>query len=205
MTIRAEQQGRRLVLTLDGGEVDGIMPFTIAPVSARTGNALTNAFILLATQVAQMSTDQVEAMYRTALDGGTVSDDGLFIPVDPAPNFERASNELSATECIELTHKAFMWQSIVGIEGITVHDEAGGGVNGMVKSLRLLTDKLGLSPSLTSRSTGSENQTPAGATPPTTTHPSIALLDEPSTTVSKLPSSKVSRRPKRSATAGKST
>jgi hypothetical protein len=205
MTIRAEQNGRRLVLTLDGGEVDGIMPFTIAPVSARTGNALTNAFILLATQVAQMPTEQVEAMYKTCLDGGTVSEDGLFVPVSPTPIYDRVSDELSSTEAIEFTHKAFMWQSIVGIEGITVHDEAGGGVNGMVKSLRLLTDKLGLSPSLTSRSTESAPQTPAGATPPTTTHPSIALLDEPSSTVSKLPPNKVGHRPKQSPTAQKST
>lgn len=205
MTIRAEQVGRRLVLTLDGGEVDGIMPFTIAPVSAKTGNALTQSFILLATQVAQMPTEQVKAMYQVAMDGGTVSDAGLFIPVDPTPNYDRMEDQLSSTEAIELTHKAFMWQSIVGIEGITVHDEVGGGVNGMVKSLRLLTDKLGLSPSLTSRSGASENPTTVGATPATTTHPSIALLDEPSSTVNKLPQSKVSRRPKQSATAGKST
>lgn len=208
MTIRAEQKGRLLTLTVDGGDEFGITPFTIAPASAKVGRALSQAFILLSTRVAVMDPEQIAAMYRTALDGGTINDDGEFVPVEGGTNYDRAENELSQVEAAEFTHKVFMWQSLVGMDGIKAFDEGAAGgnqVTGMVKSLRLLSDKLGLSPSLTSLSTGSANPTTAGATPSTATPPSIARLDEPSSTVSKLPPSKVSHKRKKSHGGEKST
>jgi len=208
MTIRAEQKGRLLTLTVDGGDEFGIQPYIVTPASAKVGRALSQAFILLSTRTAVMDADQVEAMYRTALDGGTLEDDGTFVPNPDGTNYDRAENELSQVEATELTHKVFMWQSLAGMDGVTAYDEgaaAGNQVSGMVKSLRLLSDKLGLSPLLTSPSTVSENPMPAGATPGTTTHPSIARLDGDSSTVSRLPASKQSRKPKKQAHAVKST
>lgn len=189
MTITAEQKGRMLVLTVDGG--DDIEPIVVAPVSARVGRHLTAAFIGQATVSLQQTREQQDAMFRTVLDGGTVPfDDGEFVPNPDGTNFEYVDEHLSFAEAQEATFKALMWHTVVGMEGINEYDAAGGGVAGLSKAVRLLTETLGLSRSLTSQNTESANQTAQGATPGTTTPPAGAKPAVERSTVLRLPNAK---------------
>lgn len=82
---------------------------------------------------------------------------------------------------------AFLWQSIVGMEGVTAFLDAGEGSQGSLKALSLLLWQQGISPSLTSPSSELESRIRPAATPATN-------IPSGGKTLEKLPSTKRSIR-----------
>lgn len=155
MTIKAEQVGRRLVLTVtDENDVPVFEPYVVEPVAMVTGRQLTQDFIDIATMKGTVSKEREAEIFRIALN---------------EDNTVRAEHEATQVEGNELALKAFMWQTVVGMDGIQAYDNAGGGVAGAVKAIRLLTMMSAALPSQTSPLLESVNQMRTAATPGTST------------------------------------
>lgn len=174
MTIKAEQVGRRLVLTVtDENGAAVFEPYIVEPVPMKAGRQLTADYLAVASQTGTVSVERQAGMFREALN---------------EHNAARAEEEVSQVEGDELCVKALMWQTVIGMDGIRAFDNAGGGVAGMVKALRLLTGMSAALPSPTSPSTGWESLTSQEGTPGTST-PQGGV-----STVSKLPPARRSIR-----------
>lgn len=144
--IKSEQVGRRLVLSIETApDEDPIEPFVIPPVSVKVGRMLTGYFLNTSAGNMTLTPEQQEAMFVVSLDGGTFDEETQEIlprvdadGVNITPNYTRSGDTLTASEQEELFWKAFMWQSVLGHEGIAVYDADGGGTAGMLKTVRLL-------------------------------------------------------------------
>lgn len=149
--ILAEQVGRRLKLTVVTDDDDTpIEPFMIPPVTVKVGHVLTGWFLNQSAGNLSLSEQQMEAMFAISLDGGVYDDEkqDVFARRDVdgnpiTPNYTRSSDELTASEQEELFWKAFLWQSVLGHEGIAVYEAEDGGAAGMLKSMRLLMVRSG--------------------------------------------------------------
>ena len=66
---------------------------------------------------------------------------------------------------------AFLWQTVLGLPGVTAFIQGGEGVAGGVKALWALTVRLGISPSRTSPSSALDELTRLQAVTPNTSSP----------------------------------
>lgn len=163
MTVTAAQVGRDLHLTVEG-VAD---PFVIAPLPGRVGKTLTDKYIECS---AGGDATGMEELLMISVDGGTVGDDGTLIPHTDLPNYQRIGEELSLAEAQDVLLPAFFWQTILGIRGVNIYLEAGGGDAGGVKALWALLEAMAISPSRTSPSSALETLTQSQAsTRPTST------------------------------------
>lgn len=157
MSVTAEQQGRNLILT-----VDGVEPFTIKPLPGFAGEKATEMFIRIAAR--ELAPGQLVEVWQLAVDG--VDENGDTIT--DGPNWTRIKNTLSLTEGESVIHPAFYWQTTLGIDGVNEFLEVGGGLAGAKKVLERLILTLGISPMQTVRSGALESLTQRVLTPPTT-------------------------------------
>lgn len=184
--IRAEQQGRRLVLTVEVGDDEPVIePFVILPLPMETGRLLTAEYLAFVTPgglpgIEPLTPERKVEIFQVALDGADPETHAPHLDADGQPiipQYKRAEAQLTQAEGEELLIKAFMWHTIVGIDGILAFDEAGGGTAGALKAIRLLASRTGLLPSPISHSSVSENLTQQADTSGTSTPPAGGRRD----------------------------
>lgn len=145
--VTAEEVGRDLHLT-----VEGVAPYVVRPLPGRIGEQITSTYLNAAVGIA--STEEMTDAFRIALDGGVLDGDRYVPrPADEQHNYNRIQNELRTAEAESILMPAFLWQTVLGLSGVTAFIEGGEGVAGGVKALWALTARLGISPSRTSPST----------------------------------------------------
>lgn len=144
--VTATEVGRDLHLT-----VEGVAPFVVRPLPGRVGEQITHTYLNSA--VGAASTDEMVDAFRMAVDGAA-HDGDRFVPLPEAEqhNYNRIQDELRTAEAESILMPAFLWQTVLGLSGVTAFIEGGGGVAGGVKALWALTARLGISPSRTSPS-----------------------------------------------------
>lgn len=144
--VTATEVGRDLHLT-----VEGVAPFVVRPLPGRIGEQITSTYLNSA--VGRATTEEMTDAFRIAVDGGILDGD-RYVPVPEAEqhNFNRVQAELRTAEAESILMPAFLWQTILGLSGVTAFIEGGEGVAGGVKALWALTARLGISPSRTSPS-----------------------------------------------------
>lgn len=161
----ASEVGRDLHLT-----VEGVAPYVVRPLPGRIGEQITNTYIEAA--VGRATTMDMTDALRMAVDGG-VKDGDRYVPLPEAEqhNFNRIQDELRTAEAESILMPAFLWQTVLGVSGVTAFIEGGEGVSGGVKALWALTARLGISPSRTSPSSALDDLIQLqAATPNTSTH-----------------------------------
>lgn len=148
MTLKAEQYGRDLHLTVEGADT-----FVIRPLPGRVGVQITDTYLEGA--VNKATAVEVEEALMIAVDGAMWDDvEGRWVPHPEGerPNYDRISAELRLGEAESVLLPAFFWQTVVGIAGVNAYIEGGEGVAGGIKALWALVARLGISPSKTSHS-----------------------------------------------------
>jgi len=160
--VTAHEVGRDLHLT-----VEGVAPYVVRPLPGRVGEQITHTYLNAAVGLA--STEEMTDAFRMALDGA-VRDGDLFVPLpeDEQHNYNRIRNELRTAEAESILMPAFLWQTVLGLSGVTAFIEGGEGVAGGVKALWALTARLGISPSRTSPSSVLDELTRLQAATPST-------------------------------------
>lgn len=99
--IKAQQQGRRLVLSIETGEGEApVEPFLVDPLPMSVGR--------------EISTRYVFATEGIPVSDGSVGQDLLL--AFGAANMERASNTLRADEFELVSQCAYFWQTVGGME-----------------------------------------------------------------------------------------
>lgn len=163
--VTASEQGRDLILT-----VEGIAPFLVQPLPGRVGEQITSTYLEAA--VGRASTEDMTAAFRMAVDGA-VKDGDRYVPLpeDEQHNYNRIQDELRTAEAESILMPAFLWQTVLGLTGVTAFIEGGEGVAGGVKALWALTARLGISPSRTSPSTALDDLIRLQAATPSTSTP----------------------------------
>ncbi|WP_213816180.1 hypothetical protein [Glaciihabitans sp. dw_435] len=173
MTVIASIQNRNLVLRLSG--VDE--PFVIPPLPGRRGKELTETYLKIASGIIS-----------------PVGMDGVLAEAVGSEVQARLDEELSLAEQQSILMPAFLWQTVLGMDGVNTFLSGGEGLAGAKKGLELLLLSLGLSLTTIAQSSELETQIQSLApTPPTTTPPT-------GKTIEKLPPAKRSRNqsPKKS-------
>lgn len=164
--VTASEVGRDLHLT-----VEGVAPFVVRPLPGRIGEQITSTYLEAA--VGRASTEDMTDAFRMAVDGG-VKDGDRYVPVPESEqhNYNRIQDELRTAEAESILMPAFLWQTVLGLSGVTAYIEGGEGVAGGVKALWALTARLGISPSRTSPSSALDDLIQLqAATPSTSTRP----------------------------------
>lgn len=164
--VTASEVGRDLHLT-----VEGLDAFVIKPLPGRVGEQITNTYIEAA--VGRASTQDMTDAFRMAVDGA-VKDGDRYVPLPESEqhNYNRIQNELRTAEAESILMPAFLWQTILGLTGVTAFIQGGEGVAGGVKALWALTARLGISTSRTSPSSALDDLIQLqAATPSTSTLP----------------------------------
>lgn len=144
--VTAAEVGRNLHLT-----VEGVDPYVIKPLPGRVGEQITSTYLNAAVGVA--TTEEMTDAFRMAVDGA-VKDADRYVPLPEQEqhNYNRMMDELRTAEAESILMPAFLWQTVLGLTGVTAFIEGGEGVAGGVKALWALTARLGISPSRTSPS-----------------------------------------------------
>ncbi len=142
--VTASEHGRDLHLT-----VEGVAPYIVRPLPGRIGEQITSTYLLAA--IGRATTEEMTDAFRMALDGGE-KDGDRYVPLPEAEqhNYNRLQDELRTAEAESILMPAFLWQTVLGLSGVTAFIEGGEGVAGGVKALWALTARLGASPSRTS-------------------------------------------------------
>lgn len=142
--VTATEHGRDLHLT-----VEGLAPYIVRPLPGRIGEQITATYIEAA--VGRATTEDMTDALRMAVDGG-VKDGDRYVPLPESEqhNYNRMQGELRTAEAESILMPAFLWQTVLGLPGVTAYIEGGGGVAGGVKALWALAARLGISPSRTS-------------------------------------------------------
>lgn len=167
MAIRATQEGRNLHL-----HVEGLEPFIIKPLPGEAGYKITESYL----NQARGGGDQLEATLALvmAVDGAVhdpETDTWNPVPEQDRENSNRMGKELSTAETEDVAMAAFFWQTILGLSGVNIYLEGGGGVAGHTKALTAMVQRLGLSPLLTSPSSALEDLIQLQANTPNTSTP----------------------------------
>lgn len=151
--VTASEVGRDLHLT-----VEGVAPFVVRPLPGRVGEQITSTYLSAA--VGAASTEDMTDAFRMAVDGA-VKDGDRFVPLpeEEQHNYNRIQDELRTAEAESILMPAFLWQTVLGVTGVTAFIEGGEGVAGGVKALWALTARLGISPSRTSPSSALDELT----------------------------------------------
>lgn len=163
--VTASEVGRDLHLT-----VEGVAPFIVHPLPGRIGEQITSTYLSAA--VGAASTEDMTDAFRIAVDGGVLDGD-RFVPrpIEEQHNYNRIQNELRTAEAESIVMPAFLWQTVLGLSGVTAFIQGGEGVAGGVKALWALTARLGISPSRTSPSTALDDLIQLQAGIPSTSSP----------------------------------
>lgn len=163
--VTAAEVGRNLHLT-----VEGVDPFVIRPLPGRVGEQITSTY--LNTAVGAATTQEMTDAFRMAVDGAVKEGDRYVpLPEEEQRNYNRLQDELRTAEAESILMPAFLWQTILGLPGVTAFIEGGEGVAGGVKALWALTARLGISPSRTSPSSALDDLIQLqAATPSTSSH-----------------------------------
>ena len=186
----ATTEGRRLRLDVDG--IDE--PILIDPISAKRGRYLTRRY--LSASLNSLTIEQVEGIWIEALGPQNYSnlfgvfvervsdddgDDGWRARPAAEGEIEPEGLPIRQEEGETLCMAAFLWNSILGMEGVNAYLSEEG-TAGILKINALLTLRLGLSPTPTSRSGALENLIQSQASTP-----SIPTTTAPSSTTERLP------------------
>jgi hypothetical protein len=159
--VTANEVGRDLHLT-----VEGVAPFVVRPLPGRIGEQITNTYLHAA--VGAATAEDMTDAFRMALDGGVLEGERYVpLPVEEQHNYNRLQDELRTAEAESILMPAFLWQTVLGLAGVTAFIEGGEGVAGGVKALWALTARLGISPSRTSPSSALETLIQLEGTPST--------------------------------------
>lgn len=163
--VTASEVGRDLHLT-----VEGVAPYVVRPLPGRIGEQITSTY--LRASVGAATTEEMTDAFRMALDGGVLDGDHYVpLPEEEQHNYNRIQNELRTAEAESILMPAFLWQTVLGLTGVTAFIQGGEGVAGGVKALWALTARLGLSPSRTSPSTALDDLIQLQAASPSTRSP----------------------------------
>lgn len=137
MTVKAEQVGRNLVLTLEGVE-----PFVVRPLPGNAGLQVTETY--LNGSMGGATPLELAASLMMAVDGAREIE-GVWVPLpaEEQHNYRRIGNELALAEADSILNPAFFWQSVLGIDGVKAYIEGGEGLAGTVKALGALVQRLG--------------------------------------------------------------
>ncbi|RFA12641.1 hypothetical protein B7R21_09855 [Subtercola boreus] len=140
--ITATLAGRNLELTLDN--ID--QPFIIKPLPGRMGKQVTDHYLRITARA--IPADGMEDLLRICVDGGRWHEDKTLVPLPEAhrTNYLRCEDELSTAEAQDVLLPALLWQTVLGMDGVTTYVDGGGGMAGGVAALRLLVTTLGISP-----------------------------------------------------------
>lgn len=163
--VTASEVGRDLHLT-----VEGVAPYVVRPLPGRIGEQITSTYLEAA--VGRATTTDMTDAFRMAVDGG-VKDGDRYVPVPESEqhNYNRIQDELRTAEAESILMPAFLWQTVLGLTGVTAFIEGGEGVAGGVKALWALTARLGISPSRTSPSSALDDLIRLQAATPSTSSP----------------------------------
>lgn len=162
--VTATEVGRDLHLT-----IEGVAPFVVRPLPGRVGEQITATY--LNTSVGAAPKEEMLDAFRIALDGAQQDPDtGLWVPLpeEEQHNHNRTQDELRTAEAESILLPAFLWQTVLGISGVTAFIQGGEGVTGGVKALTALTYRLGISASTTSPSSALDSLIQLQAATPTT-------------------------------------
>ncbi|WP_141898657.1 hypothetical protein [Paramicrobacterium agarici] len=159
----AEQVGRDLHLTVEGaGEA-----FVVSPLPGWAGMELTQQYLGIAT--GNIAPDSMETLLMHAADGVTPDREW----VENGPVYTDMQNRLSLAEAQDVLIPAMLWQTVLGIKGVRLYLDEGGGDKGGVKALWSLVSTLGGSNSLISPASALETLIRTQAdTRPTSSHQS---------------------------------
>lgn len=163
--VTASEHGRDLHLT-----VEGVAPYIVRPLPGRIGEQITNTYIEAA--VGRATTEDMTDALRMAVDGGVLDGD-RYVPLPEADqhNYNRMQGELRTAEAESILMPAFLWQTVLGLAGVTAYIEGGEGVTGGVKALWALTARLGISLSRTSPLSALDELTRLQVSSPSTSSP----------------------------------
>ncbi|MCK2024064.1 hypothetical protein KZC52_14085 [Microbacterium sp. kSW2-24] len=163
--VTASEVGRDLHLT-----VEGVAPYVVRPLPGRIGEQITSTYLQISVGLA--TTEDMTDAFRMALDGGVLDGDRYVpLPVEEQHNYNRLQDELRTAEAESILMPAFLWQTVLGLSGVTAFIEGGEGVAGGVKALWALTARLGISPSRTSPSSALDDLIQLQAVSPSTPSP----------------------------------
>lgn len=163
--VTATEVGRDLHLT-----VEGIAPYVVHPLPGRIGEQITHTY--LSSAVGAATTEDMIDAFRIAVDGAVLDGDRYVPrPVEEQHNYNRIQDELRTAEAESILLPAFLWQTVLGLPGVTAFIEGGEGVAGGVKALWALTARLGISPSRTSPSSALDELTQLQVGSPSTSSP----------------------------------
>jgi len=147
--IKAELQGRRLILTVETADDETpIAPFVVEPLSARIGRELGSRYLMVLEDlpvVEDIGTDMIRALGQE--------------------NYDRLDDELRQEEGELIMQAAYFWQMITGIEGARLVLE--GRETGLPKAVALFRERMAPLLSQIRRRLESELQTLQGDTPAT--------------------------------------
>lgn len=161
--IQAEQQGRDLVLTMEG-----LDPFVIKPLPGRAGVQVTDTYIN-GTSGAVRAEEMAAAMIM-CVDGAVFDEDTdrwVPVPLEERHNYTRIELEMRQAEAELILMPAFFWQSTLGIDGVKAYVGEGGGLAGTLKATGALFRRLAIFERKTSPNSGSVAPTNTGSTPST--------------------------------------
>jgi hypothetical protein len=163
--VTASEVGRDLHLT-----VEGVAPYIVRPLPGRIGEQITSTYLDAAT--GRATTEDMTDAFRMALDGA-VKDCDRYVPLPESEqhNYNRLQDELRTAEAESVLMPAFLWQTVLGLPGVTAFIQGGEGVAGGVKALWALTARLGISPSRTSPHSALDELTRLQAATPNTSSP----------------------------------
>lgn len=136
MTVQADKQGRNLVLTVEG--VDD--PWVIRPLAGHAGRQITATYLAFLQGKADMAA--FTAAMRMAVDGAVFDkEQDRWVPLPEADqeNWRRIDMELSQAEANDVVTPAFMWQTVLGLDGVKAYIEGNAdGGDGLGKAVALL-------------------------------------------------------------------
>jgi hypothetical protein len=181
--IKAELQGRRLILTVETADDETpIEPYRVEPLSGKVGR--------------QLSMDYSLMLVGQTPDGFNIGD--AMITATGQENYDRLSDELRQEEAEQIIQAAFYWQTAIGMDGVRAILE--GGVGGMGKASALFAQRMAPLLPPTSPRSASENPTPSPDDTPNTSTPEggVKLVKKPLDRLPKQPAK--AKKPKLPAT-----
>lgn len=139
MTTRIEKHGRNLHIWPEGIEE----PFVIKPLPGRAGIQITDAYL---NSIKDGGGPDLLSALQIAVDGGRQNAiTGLWepLPEEQQTNYNRIGLELSQDESERVIYPAFFWQTLLGMSGVKLYLEAGEGLEGTLKAVGALSQRLG--------------------------------------------------------------
>lgn len=138
MTTRIEKHGRNLHIWPEG-ITD---PFIIRPLPGRAGVQITDTYL----NATAGGGGDILAALQIAVDGArenAITGQWEPLPEEEQANFARIGRELSQEEGNSVIMPAFLWQTLLGMDGVRLYLEEGEGLTGTLKAVGALAQRLG--------------------------------------------------------------